>query len=142
MPGSSPSWPATKTKPFATIAWLYGAPWNGAGASSVRTTCLLTRLSFRGAARLADCCAERLEDRAQHILGVLALEDADVDVQPGALGELLQEDGDDVAAEAADTLTREIDVRGDEGPFGDLEHRPGERLVGRKPRKAAVRRRR
>ena len=30
-PGFSPSCPATKTRSPATIAWLYGAPWNGAG---------------------------------------------------------------------------------------------------------------
>ena len=36
--GLQPSWPATKTKSPARIAWLYGAPWNGAGAASVRIT--------------------------------------------------------------------------------------------------------
>ena len=39
LPGlQSQTWPATKTNPFALIAWEYGAPWNGAGAASVRTT--------------------------------------------------------------------------------------------------------
>ena len=39
-PGRSESWPETKTKPPAAIACEYGAPWNGAGAASVRTTVL------------------------------------------------------------------------------------------------------
>src|SRR5215203_4606505 len=37
-PGRSASWPETNTNPFALIACEYGAPWNGAGAASVRTT--------------------------------------------------------------------------------------------------------
>jgi hypothetical protein len=36
--GLSASCPETKTKPFALIACEYGAPWNGAGADSVRMT--------------------------------------------------------------------------------------------------------
>src|SRR4051794_41882876 len=43
-PGFRPSCPETKTKPSAAIACEYGAPWNGAGAASVRTT----RLSLIG----------------------------------------------------------------------------------------------
>ena len=38
LSGVIPTCPATKTKPFALIAWEYGAPWNGAGAPSVRMT--------------------------------------------------------------------------------------------------------
>src|SRR3990170_6860212 len=36
--GRRPSCPAVKTSSPTTIAWLYGAPWNGAGAASVRMT--------------------------------------------------------------------------------------------------------
>ena len=41
-PGRNESWPETNTKPFALIACEYGAPWNGAGAASVRTTSFVT----------------------------------------------------------------------------------------------------
>src|SRR6478735_5605406 len=148
-PGSRPSCPATNTSPLATIAWLYGAPWNGAGASSVRMICFAVifvapsslRLScfssFGRAARLADGRAERLEDRAQHVLGIFALEDADVDVQPGAVRELLEEGPDDVLAEPADA--REVRVGGEHRPLGDLDRGPRERLVGGQPREAAAR---
>src|SRR5690349_25106197 len=40
-PGRRPSWPETNTNPLALIACEYGAPWNGAGAVSVRTASLL-----------------------------------------------------------------------------------------------------
>ena len=38
--GSMPSWPETKTSSPKLIPCEYGAPWNGAGARSVRTTSL------------------------------------------------------------------------------------------------------
>ena len=37
-PGRSESWPETNTRSPQRIACEYGAPWNGAGAASVRTT--------------------------------------------------------------------------------------------------------
>ena len=45
-PGRRESWPETNTSPFALIACEYGAPWNGAGAFSVRTTSLLTSTPY------------------------------------------------------------------------------------------------
>src|SRR5579884_2445819 len=39
-PARTPTWPETNTNCPAAIACEYGAPWNGAGASSVRTACL------------------------------------------------------------------------------------------------------
>ena len=74
------------------IACEYGAPWNGAGAASVRTTVLLmpsSLLSAVGRHALRQRDAERLEDRLEHVLRVVALDQADVQRQPGALGELV-----------------------------------------------------
>ena len=86
-----PSWPATKTRSPTRIAWLYGAPWNGPGARSVRMTSFSAMrapsLSFGAGARERD--AERLEDRGQDVLRVLALDQANVDREPGGLGELV-----------------------------------------------------
>src|SRR4051812_35224016 len=132
-PGRSASWPDTNTSPFALIACEYGAPWNGAGAASVRTTSLLNcrLLDLRWPASLPDRGPERLEDGAQHVLGILALEHPDVHVQPGACCKLVQEPAEDVAGNAAHPLVREIHVRGDQGPLRDLERGAGERLVGR-----------
>ena len=140
-PARSASWPDTNTKPFALIACEYGAPWNGAGAASVRTTSLRhCSPPYGGPARLAERGAERLEDRLEHVLGVLALEQAHVHVEPGAVGELLEEARDDVGREPADALAREVDVRDDERPLRDLDDDAGERLVGRQVRPAATRR--
>ena len=81
-PGFSASWPETNTKPPATIAWEYGAPWNGAGAASVRTTLLSpSELLSRGTARLRERDAERLEDRLEDVLGVAPLDQAHVQGQ-------------------------------------------------------------
>ena len=56
------------------IACEYGAPWNGAGAASVRTTSLLMHLLLVGGAGrptgLPERGAERLEDRLEHVLRV------------------------------------------------------------------------
>ena len=49
-PGSSGTWPATKTRPLATIAWLYGAPQTGAGALGVLTADFDTVLLLRAVA--------------------------------------------------------------------------------------------
>src|SRR5262245_11685106 len=73
---------------------------------------------------------ERLEDRLQDVLAVLALEQAHVDGQARALGQLAQEARDRVALEAADALAREVDVRDDERPLRRLERDRRERLLG------------
>src|SRR5258708_30759292 len=94
----------------ARIAWEYGAPWNGAGAASVRTTVFsLISCSF-GRTGLRQRNAERLEDRIQHVLRVLAVQEADVERQAGPLGEPLEEATCDVRAKAPDTRLREVDV--------------------------------
>src|SRR5207302_1627432 len=100
-PGRRASWPETKTRSPTLIACEYGAPWNGAGARSVRTTdfsatCLLSH-ARRAGLRQGD--AEGLEDRVEHVLGVLAFDQAHVQGQPGPLGELAQEPGGEVALE-------------------------------------------
>jgi hypothetical protein len=82
--------------------------------------------------------AERLEDRAQDVLGILPFEQPDVDVEPGAGGELVQEPGDDVARETARELAREVDVRGDERAVRDLDDDARERLVAGQERRAAA----
>src|SRR5919109_2709963 len=58
--------------------------------------------------------AERLEDRLEHVLRIFALDQPDVQRQPGALGELLQEARDDVFLETRYVGRGEIDVRDDE----------------------------
>ena len=57
--------------------------------------------------------------------------------QPGALGELVEEAREQVAAEPADARSREVDVRDDERPARRLERDVGERLV-RGQRRGAV----
>src|SRR5205814_2194212 len=90
-PGFSASWPETKTSPPARIACEYGAPWNGAGAASVRTTDFSVIWSSAPLlARLRERDAERLEDRLEHVLGVGAVEQANVQVEARALGEALE----------------------------------------------------
>src|SRR5579871_5630683 len=114
-PGFSPSWPETKTKPFAAIACEYGAPWNGAGALSVRTTVLsLTDVSSDGFACLGQCGAECLEDRFEHVRAVGAVEEPDVEDEPRMVGERFEEAADDVRAEPADTGVAQVDIRDDE----------------------------
>src|ERR687884_2317381 len=132
-PGRSASCPETKTRSPTRIACEYGAPWNGAGAASVRTT------SFSATPlppRLRQRDAERLEDRLQHVLGVLAVDEPHVHRQARALGELLEEPRDDVALEPRYVRRREVDVRDDERPPRDLERDVRQRLVGRHDRRA------
>src|SRR5437763_2840367 len=74
-PGRSASWPETKTRSPTRSACEYGAPWNGAGAASVRTTSFsATQLP----PRLRQRDAERLEDRLQDVLRVLAVDEPHV----------------------------------------------------------------
>src|SRR5206468_445725 len=95
------TWPDTKTKPFAAIACEYGAPRNGAGAASVRTTVLsATCSSF--ARRLRQGDAQRLEDRLEHVLRLRAVQQPDVQRQACAFREPLEEPARDVGSEAAD----------------------------------------
>src|SRR5207253_7195636 len=77
--------------------------------------------------------AERLEDGEKHVLRVLPHEHANVDVQARTACELLKEARDDVAREAADTLAREVDVRGDVRLVRDFEDGTRECLAGREP---------
>src|SRR5262245_45589299 len=136
--GVSPIWPAANTNPPVTIAWLYGAPWNGAGARSVRTAALsLMRFlpgSRTGSARLGERDAERLEDRLEDVLRVRALDQPDVDDQACALGQAAQEPCGEVDPEAADPRGREVGVRGHERVARALEDDRRERLVrGHRP---------
>src|ERR1700704_1808472 len=109
-PGFSASCPETKTKPLATTACEYGAPWNGAGADSVRTMVLsATRSSL--VRRLRERHTQRLEDRFEHVLRLSAVEQSHVQGQPGPLRKALEKAPRDVGAEPANTCLREIDVR-------------------------------
>src|SRR6185437_2682642 len=141
-PGFRASWPDTNTKPFALIACEYGAPWNGAGADSVRTTSLAIERPFSlrlGLGRPAGepkGGADGLEHREQHVLRVLALEQAHVQVQAGAEGELLQEARDDVGGEPRHALAGEVDVGCERRAVVELERRGGEGLVGGRERPA------
>ena len=127
-PGFRPSWPETKTKPPAAIACEYGAPWNGAGAASVRTTRLVAHRRLLSLACLGQRGAEPLEDRLEHVTAVGAVEEPHVEHEPRVLGEHLEEAARDVGAEPADAGLREVDVRDEERLVARLEHDGGERL--------------
>ena len=71
--------------------------------------------------------AERLEDRVEDVLGVISLEQTDVQRQDRR--EALQEVTDDVRCQAADLSGRKIDVRHDERVVGHVERDMGERLT-------------
>ena len=76
------------------------------------------------------------------MLGLLALDQSNMEIQPGADGELLEEPSHDVVIEASDGLSREVDVRRDKRHVGDLKRRSGERFVSRQhspPRTARIR---
>src|SRR4051795_4480665 len=110
-PGFSASWPDTNTSPFALIAWEYGAPWNGAGAVSVRTTVLSATLSSFGAARLRERDAERLEDRFEDVLRVRPVQEPHVQRHARALCECLEKAAGAIGTEPADAGLGEVDVR-------------------------------
>src|ERR1700739_1474915 len=98
-PGLSASCPETNTNPFATIACEYGAPWNGAGAASVRTT-VLSATDSSLARRLRERNAQRLEDRFEHVLRIGAVQEPHVQVQSRALRKALEEAPCHVRAQA------------------------------------------
>src|SRR5918994_5070222 len=161
-PGRRPSWPATKTRPAAFTAWLYGAPWNGAGARSVRTISFSAIASPRSVTRGREAAssgilerwtsapaelqrtrsrqrgAEGLEDGFEHVPRVFPVDQADVQREAGGLGERVEEAGGKIAAESARAGLGQIDVAVDEGPVRDLEDDLGERLVGRHERRAVA----
>src|SRR5438094_5352525 len=96
-PGRSASCPDTNTSPPKRIACEYGAPWNGAGAASVRTTDFSAiGLLSASRGRLRECDAERFEDRLEHVLRVAPVHEANVDCQPCSLRELAQEAIDEI----------------------------------------------
>src|SRR4029450_12687664 len=83
------------------MAWLYGAPWKGAGAASVRITFFSMfppSSSAIGPRRARQGQPERLEDRLERVTGVLALDQPDVDREPG----LHREPGEKTWREVAD----------------------------------------
>src|SRR4051794_5066147 len=132
--GLRPIWPETNTKSPALIACEYGAPWNGAGAFSVRTTDLasvaIDLLSSAGPAALRQRDSQSLEDGLEHVLGVASFDQADVQGQAGSLGELGQKTRNEVGSQPPDAHVGEVDVGDDQRPVGDLEHHVRERLVG------------
>src|SRR2546421_5307534 len=136
-PGRSASWPETKTRSPTRIACEYGAPWNGAGARSVRTpdfSATAGCLSPAGREGLRQRDAERLEDRVQYVLGFLALDQADVQREPGALCQLPQEPRREVGVQPGHSRVGEVDVGDDERASGDFERDVREGLVGRDDR--------
>src|SRR5579859_2972159 len=96
-PGFSASWPETNTKPLATIACEYGAPWNGAGAASVRTT-VLSATAASLIRRLRERNAQCLEDRLEHVLRLGAVQQAHVQRHSRSFSEAFQEAAGDVGA--------------------------------------------
>src|SRR5262245_4464926 len=123
-PGVRATCPETKTSPPALIACEYGAPWNGAGACSVRTgsfsSIWLLPSGTWWTARRGECDTERLEHRLEDVLRVVAGDQPYVEVQAGAVGEAAEEVGDQVGLEAADAGVGQVDVRGEQRPIGDL----------------------
>jgi hypothetical protein len=104
--------------------------------------CLVTEPSLTSrsrvwATRLPERCADRLEDRGEHVLWILAFQQADVQVEPRRLDELAQELRRDVVAETADPQVGEVDVGDQQRPLRPFERRRGERLVGGDERPAA-----
>src|SRR5438105_4996111 len=130
-PGRRASWPETKTRSPARIACEYGAPWNGAGAASVRTTDFSATLCSFVRACLCQSDTQGLEDRVEDVLGVGAVEEAHVQRQPGAVGEPFEETARDIGSEPADPRLRKIDVRDEQRRLGDFEDDVRECLGGR-----------
>src|SRR5947209_20165968 len=73
-----------------------------------RSSCDL--LSGSRPAGLGQGDPECLEDRLENVLGILALDQPDVQRQAGAGGELAKEVGDEIGSEPADARLREVDV--------------------------------
>src|SRR3954470_7194739 len=132
--GLRPIWPETNTKSPALIACEYGAPWNGAGAFSVRTTDLaslaIRLLSSTGATALRQRDPEPLEDRLEDVLRVSALDQADVQGQARSLRELGEKARDEIGGEPTDTHVRKVDVGDDQRPVRHFEHDMRQRLIG------------
>jgi subtilisin family serine protease len=82
--------------------------------------------------RLGERSAERLEDGLQNVARILSVHQADVQRQPGGVGERLEEAGSEVAAEPAGPRLGEVDVARNQRPLRDLQRDLGERLFGRK----------
>src|SRR4030095_14648191 len=73
------------------------------------------------AARLAERRAPRLEDRLQDVLRLAALDQADVQREPGRARELVEEARRQIRREPADPRLGEVDVGDDERPSRGLE---------------------
>ncbi len=109
--GAAPAGRRRTRSPFALIACEYGAPWNGAGAASVRTTSLLTCPSSFGwlgmRHGLPSAAPTALKIAASTCCGSRALEQPDVQVQAGRLRERLEEARRDVGVETPATRSSE-----------------------------------
>src|SRR5438067_12291971 len=136
-PDFKASWPETKTKPLAALACEYGAPWNGAGADSVRTT-VLSAICSSFACRLRECNAQRLEDRLEYVLRVGAVQQAHMQRDAGSVRELLEETPRDVRTQPADAGLREVDIRDEQRVVRRLEHDVRERFGRRHDREAVA----
>ena len=109
-PGRRASWPETKTNPSGLDRLRVRRALERRGrrlrAHDVlaHATPSLHCWCVRRPTRLPERGAERLEDRLEHVLRVLALEQPDVDVSPAPPASSSQESRDDVAREPADAL--------------------------------------
>ena len=104
-PGSRATWPETNTSPPADDRLRVRR------ALKRRRGCLrandvlahiVISLPVVCAARAGQRGAQRLEDRVEHVLRVVAFQQANVQRQAGAAGEALQEVADHVGREPAD----------------------------------------
>src|SRR3954452_15831085 len=87
-------------------------------------------------ASLRECDAERLENRFEDVLCVLALDEPHVQGEARRLCKLLQKASGQISGEPCDPRLREVHVRDEQGPSGCLERHVRERLVGRNDRRA------
>src|SRR6266487_5688222 len=95
-------------------------------------------LSFPRAARLSDCHAECLEDRLEHVLGIVAADQPHVQREPTSLGKLVEEARHEIRAETADPRLGQVDVGDHEGSSRRVEDDVRERLVCRGGRRAVA----
>ena len=96
-----------------SIAWLYGAPWNGAGARSVRTTPSLPRVSFvleRGRDAAASATPSALKIASSTCCVSVAVDQPDVQGSPAASASSSRKRATR-SPRAADARLREVDVR-------------------------------